>query len=73
MLSEMHHLLLISPTLKGGRIQRGKPAKIFALLLGWKNEEDGVREWTFPCYVSCPVDSVIHCVVSVSLLTFPGH
>lgn len=20
-----------------------------------------MRGWTFPCYVSCPVDSVIHC------------
>lgn len=30
-LSEMHHLFLISPTPIGGRIQRGKPSAVFAL------------------------------------------
>lgn len=35
-LSEMHHLFLISPI-----PVRGKPSAVFALGLRWKNEEDG--------------------------------
>lgn len=40
-LSEMHHLFLISPTPIRGRTQRGRPSAVFASGLGWKNEEDG--------------------------------
>lgn len=40
-LSEMHHLFLISPTPIRGRIQRGRPSAVFASGLRWKNEEDG--------------------------------
>lgn len=35
-LSEMHHLFLMSPI-----PVRGKPSAVFALGLRWKNEEDG--------------------------------
>lgn len=50
-LSEMHHLFLISPSPLEGRIQRGKPSAIFSWLQRWKNEEDGgigYKVFSFP-------------------------